>query len=319
MAIFNVVLIKTSIMMVLMAIGYFFGRRKIVSENAGRDIAVLTTRFLLPVYIFNTVVNHVSPDSMSQNMTYFLLGIAFLVVSLALSFVISKLLPDTPINRLITYYILTFPNISYFGYPNIESAFGSEVISQFIIFSLPSVLTLNTYGTYLLTSKRSSINDNIESRFNVKQLRALPFELLTAVVLGIVIGLLRIPLPSPVKTFLDFTSVCMSPISMILAGLILSIHPLSALFRAWRPYVISTLKIFIVPLIIGTIAYAVGLRGYNLIFPVAISCMPVGMNAVIFSRPEYSDYADTTVVCFISYIFGLLGIPLMIALVTALA
>ena len=256
---------------------------------------------------------------MSQNMTYLILGIAFLAVSLILSFVISRLLPASPINRLMTYYILTFPNISYFGYPIIESAFGSEVISQFIIFSLPSVLTLNTYGTYLLTSKRSSINDNQQSRFNIKQLRSLPFELLIGVVLGIAIGLLRIPMPAPVTAFLDFTSVCMSPMSMILAGLILSIHPLSALFRAWRPYIISTFKIFIVPLIIGAIAYSAGLRGYNLVFPVAISCMPVGMNVVIFSRPEYSDYADTTVVCFISYIFGLLGIPLMIALVSALA
>ncbi len=319
MAIFNVVLVKTAIMMVLMVIGYIFGRKRIVSENAGRDIAVLTTRFLLPVYIFNTMVKHVSPESMSQNMTYFLLGIAFLVINIILSLVISRLLPGAPINKLMTYYILTFPNISYFGYPIIESAFGSEVISQFIIFSLPCVLTLNTYGTYLLTSKRSSINDNQKSRFNIKQLRSLPFELLIGVVLGIVIGLLQIPLPSPITAFLDFTSVCMSPISMILAGLILSIHPLSTLFRAWRPYIVSILKIFIIPVITGAIAYAAGLRGYSLIFPVAINCMPVGMNVVIFSRPEYSDYTDSTVICFISYIFGLLGIPLIIALVSALA
>lgn len=319
MAIFNVVLIKTTIMMVLMAIGYFFGRRKIVSENAGRDIAVLTTRFLLPVYIFNTIVKNVSPDSVSQNMTYFLLGIAFLAVTIILSLIISRLLPASPINRLMTYYILTFPNISYFSYPIIESAFGSEVISQFIIFSLPYILTLNTYGTYLLTSKRSSISNNQKSRFSIKQLKSLPIELLIGVVLGIAIGLLQIPIPGPVSAFLDFTSVCMSPMSMVLAGLILSIHPLSALFRQWRPYVISAFKLFIVPCIVGAIAYAAGLRGYSLIFPVAISCMPVGMNVVIFSRPEYSDYTDSTIICFISYIFGLLGVPLMIALASALA
>ena len=71
------------------------------------------------------------------------------------------------------------------------------------------------------------------------------------------------------------------------------------------------------PFLTGLLAYAMGLRGYSLIFPVALNCLPVGMNVVILSRPEHPDYTSSTVICFISYIFGLLGVPLMIALVSA--
>ena len=73
------------------------------------------------------------------------------------------------------------------------------------------------------------------------------------------------------------------------------------------------------PMLLGGVAYLCGLRGFELIFLVTLNCLPVGMNVVIFARPEQPDYTDTTVVYFISYIFGLIGVPLMVALVSAIA
>lgn len=317
MAVFEIVLNKTVIMMALMAIGYFFGRKGIVSENAGRDLAVITTKFFLPAYLFHTLAKNIAPDALAENAVYLARGTAFLALIMLVSFGISRLVPGDRLTKLMTYYMLSFPNIAYFGYPIIQAAYGDVALTQFIIFALPSVIVLNTYGTYILTAKRS--NAALNTRFSAKNLRSLPFELLIGVALGMLVGLVQIPLPAAVSGIFEFAAQGMSPLSMVLAGVILSRQPLSRLFRLPHAYLACTLKIFILPAIIGAVAYLLGLRGHHLIFPVAMTCLPVGMNVVVLSRPEHEDYTTTAVVCFISYIFGLIGIPTVIALASAIS
>lgn len=317
MKVFYVVLGKTSIMMLLMAIGYLFGRKKVLSANAGRDLAILETRFLLPAYIFITLAQNVVPEKLSVNAKYLLWGLVFLGIVLLLSFILSRFIPGNRLDRLMAYYLLAFPNFGYFGYPVVQAAFGGEVLSQFIIFALPFTITLNTYGAYILTTQRNA--DGKKASFTFKNLRSLPLEVLAAVLLGLLVGLLRIPLPGVITDFFEFSSACMSPISMLLAGLILSALSLGKLFNSLRAYIVSALKVIILPLIIGAAAYLCGLRGFELIFPTVLCCMPVGMNVVIFSRPEQPDYTSSIVTCFISYIFALPAVPVIMALITAIS
>lgn len=317
MTVFNIVLTKTSIMVALLAVGYLFGRKKLVSENARRDIAIIVSRFLLPVYIFQAMSQNINPDNLVSNIAYLGWGTLFIAIAMVTAWLISRIVPGSKLNKLMCYYVLSFPNIAYFGYPVTEAAFGTEAMVQFIIFSLPCNLVLNTYGIYVLTSQRNSEDAKFHLNFSI--LKSLPFELLIGICLGIGAGLLQIPFPKIVTDFLTFTSNGMSPMAMLLAGLILASQPLSKLFRSGRAYIISVIKIFLMPILLGGAAYLCGMRGFELIYLVTLNCLPVGMNVVIFARPEQPDYTDTTVVYFISYIFGLVGVPLMVALVSIIA
>jgi len=49
-----------------------------------------------------------------------------------------------------------------------------------------------------------------------------------------------------------------------------------------------------------------------------MAAMPVGMNVVIFSRPEQLDYQRTGVICFISYVIALLTIPAVFGILSLL-
>jgi predicted permease len=291
-----------------MAIGYFLGRKKLVSDKIGRDLGVLEVRLFLPAYLFIMLAENVVPEKISVNMQYLLYGTIFFCALCILTFLASCIYPGNRLARLMFFYIMLYPNFGYFGYPVIEAAFGKEVLSQYIIFVLPFTFAVNTHGAYMLTTSRSR-TEGEKSKFSFQNLKTIPYEVIIAVILGTAVGLLGIKLPSAVSGFFSFTGACMSPVSMLLAGFILSALPLKQLFRSAQSYIVNAIKLVLMPISVFVILYLIGVRGYPLAFMVIFNALPIGMNVVIFARPEQPDYVSTGVSCFISYILALLTVP----------
>jgi predicted permease len=317
MEIFTTVLNTTAIMMALMAVGYFLGRRKLISDKAGRDLGILEVKLFLPAYLFGMLAGNVVPEKISVNIKFLLFGILFLASLILFSYIISRIYPGSRLAKLMFFYIMLYPNFGYFGYPVIEAAFGKEVLSQYIIFVLPLTFAVNTHGAYVLTTSRSQA-DGEKKKFNISSLKTIPYEVIIGVVLGTALGLLGVKLPAVVSGFFSFTGACMSPVSMLLAGLILSRLPLAELFRSAQSYIVNAVKLVGMPLVTCLILYFAGVRGYLLAFPTIFNALPVGMNVVIFAKPEQPDYVDTGVTCFISYILALLTVPLTFGLLSIL-
>lgn len=311
MSIFNTVLNTTAIMLTLMAVGYLFGRLKLVGERAGRDLATLEVRLFLPAYLFVMLAQNVVPSKISENVEFLLWGCVFLAVMAVVSYVASRIIPGDKLFKIMLFYILLYPNFGYFGYPVIEAAFGREALAQYIIYVLPLNIAVYTHGSFLLSSAGTKAEGG-KSKFSAKNLKGLPWEVLISVALGIAVGLSGLKLPGFVYDLLNFTGACMSPLSMLLAGIILSALPLRKLFSSLSAYFVNSLKLLVLPALCGVILYFAGVRGMFLAFPVVITSLPVGMNVVIFSKPDRPDYVSTGVTCFISYIPALLTVPAVI-------
>ncbi len=310
MNVFTTVLNITAIMIALMAIGYFLGRKKLVSEQAGRDLAVLEVKLFLPAYLFITIATNVAPDKINENIQFLFYGVIFLAVMLPFSFLISRPYPGDRAAKSMFFYLMLYPNLGYFGYPVIEAAYGQEALAKYIIFVLPFTFAVNTHGAFMLTSRNREGEKEKKNKFSLKTLKAIPLEVVLAVILGTAFGLLGIKLPEIVSGFFSFTGACMSPVSMLLAGFILSSLPPQRLFNLGKSYKVNSAKLLLMPIITFAILYFSGVRGYLLAFPVIFNALPVGMNVVIFSRPEQPDYVSTGVTCFISYILAILTVPL---------
>lgn len=314
MSIFYVVLNITAVMLGLMAVGYLLGRKKLVSEKAGRDLAVLEVRLFLPSYLFVTLARNVVPEKINVNIEFLLFGTLFIAGLIAVSYVMSRFAPGGGIGKLMLFYIMLYPNFGYFGYPVIEAAFGTGALAQYIMFTLPMTFGVNTHGAYMLTGGRSA--EKSGKAFSLKTLKTLPIEVMLAVILGTAVGISGLKLPGVLEEFFSFTGACMSPVSMLLAGFILSSLPPSKLFRSPPSYIINALKLLALPLFTGLSLYSFGVRGMMLAFPVIITSLPVGMNVVIFSNPDQPDYTDNGVTCFISYILALLTVPTVFGLLS---
>ena len=194
MSVFYVVLNKTVIMMALIAIGYLLGRRGIVSERAGRDLAVLETRFFLPAYLFTVLSENLSAEMLRVNQPCS--SDWFFVALIVLSYLLAHGAGE-PLERFMAFYMLNYPNYGYFGYPVVAAAYGPEVLTQFIIFALPITLSINI--------RRLAADYAAQSvptrKYTLKSLLTLPYEVFAAVILGALCGLLDLPLPGVVGGF----------------------------------------------------------------------------------------------------------------------
>lgn len=64
-----------------------------------------------------------------------------------------------------------------------------------------------------------------------------------SMVLGAVVGLSGFRIPGPVESFLSKAAACMSPVSMLLTGIVISDYKLKELLSQWQVYVIAFMRL----------------------------------------------------------------------------
>lgn len=207
-------------------------------------------------------------------------------------------------------------NFGYLGYPLVETVFGSAVNTQFIIFCLPISIVIHSYGYILLTEDGEEGN----SKFNPKTLLSPP---ILAVVIGLILGLLPFEMPKLVSSILTPAKTCMSPMAMILAGIVLSSFSLKELFSSVKAYVTSGITLIAVPLVFGAISYLLcyfcSLPTEVFIMVTSFCCLPAGMNVVVFPESVGHDSSTGARTCFCAYVLSVITLPCTFYLIEILA
>ena len=228
-------------------------------------------------------------------------GLVFLGGCLLTAFLLSLFFRTDKLPRNTLVYIFAFSNYGYFGYPVMEAVFGSEFVAKTILFAVPSSIAIASVGYYLLLGKGVSLKKTLLSPTVI------------AIVLGCAVGLSGLKLPKAVTDILKTASNCMSPVSMLLTGVVLGKFTVGSLFKSPFAYLVSAVRLLAVPLIFGGVLLLFRVRGLLLAIPVILTAMPVGMNTVMFPESAGVDSSENARICFASYLMGLLTIPLAFA------
>ncbi|MFA5562161.1 MAG: AEC family transporter [Eubacteriales bacterium] len=299
-------------MFLLITVGFLLRRSKALPAQSGKTLSTLETALFLPALVFNNLSGSVNAGNLSNSLRTLLTGLGFLVAVVAVANLLARLFGKTPIKRNFYTYIFAFPNYAYFGYPLIEAVFGREMLANTVIFAIPFTIAIYTYGVYLLTGGgvKKTPKERLKSWFS---------PVIVAVVLGILVGIFALPVPSVLGKALTMSAACMSPVAMVLIGFVLAGYPLRDLFRSGSAYVVSLIRLLALPLGFGSILFLLGFRGPLLLIPVIITCMPVGMNVVIFEEAQNRDSKVGARIGFVSDLLAALTIPVLFVLVSQVA
>jgi predicted permease len=297
---------KILVMLIFITIGFILRRKKILPEQSGKTLSVLLTNLFLPAMIFNNLSKNLHMDTITKHFTSLVIGVGFLVAVIVIAKLFASLFSNDRETKNTFTYIFAFSNYAYFGYPVIENVFGSKMLANTIIFAIPFTITIFTYGVHLL------IGSKTPKKMEFKEiLFSLLKPVLIAVFWGVLCGLLSVKIPKVISNVVTMSASCMSPVSMILTGFVIAALPLKDLFKSKKAYVVSIIRLVIIPVIFVVGLWLVGLRGENYIIPVVISAMPVGMNVVVFTEANGKDSKYSACICFISYIISLITIPII--------
>ena len=310
-------------MLIFIFIGYFLRKREIINESGKKVLAGLLVNLFLPCYYIVSLSTNLTIDKINQYLLYFVcgLGLAIAIVFIAMPF--ARLLGKDKLQRNVLKYSFAFANIGYFGYPVVGVVFGEAVKASMILFCIPQSIVISTYGYQILTQKIDSPTDLekalVKKEKWTKHLRFLYAPPFMGLMIGVIIGLLPIELPTYVVNMLDLAKNCQSPVAMLLTGAVLSSVPLLKLFTSIKSYVVGFIRLIVMPVVIGLAFYLLGARGDLLVIAVASVALPVGMNVVVYPESAGIDGTEGAKTCFISYVLALATLPLVFEILQMLA
>lgn len=148
-------------------------------------------------------------------------------------------------------FCAVFPNSGFLGIPLAMAVFGagSMVLTVVIILNIITNVLMYTLGIYLVSGDKSAISLK----------KAFLNPVLIAFVAGIIVNLLNVKEYVPeVVTYSNHFSGLVTPISMTILGMKMGGVNFADLFKSWKTYYVSALKLIAFPLVI--VAFGLALK-----------------------------------------------------------
>ena len=288
----------------LVVVGFLLKQVGLLRQGDSQVMARLIINATLPAVIFLSIARaNVTPAKMA------LLGLCGVIVTLGLGLTSGAITSYLHLERQIAGVIILASmiiNIGFFLFPVFLTVFGQEGISRLAAFDLGNSLVAHSYGFYMATryGKRPPVGVLNSLR------RVLSLPVLWAVLLGLMVNLMRIPLPPFLLSMLEPLAAANIPLAMLTLGAFLQLRythlPLMGLAVALRMgggFLLGQACVFFAHLD-GLDKAAVSMG----------SAMPVGLAVMVYSVSEGLDAEFAAGTISLSILVGLALMPVLLSL-----
>ena len=245
-----IIMLKNVIVFVALAIpGYLLIKTKLLKKEQSGALSMLLMYVGMPFLIFSSTINNITINTELLATIGIVLGIG--VVYTFAMFFVSK--PLTKMEREqktqgMMRFSSVFSNNGFLGIPLAMAVFGagSMALMVVIILNIVTNVLMYTLGIYLISGDRKAISLK----------KAFLNPVLIAFVIGIIANLLNVKGYVPeVATYSTHFSNLVTPISMTILGMKMGGVKFLELFRSWKTYYVSALKLVVFPMIIVAIIF----------------------------------------------------------------
>lgn len=305
MSIFVTTLNQTSFLFGLIVIGYVLIKLKVLPENSATVLSKLENNVFIPALVLKTFIENFTIERISVAWQLFAGSFLVALIMIPFSILVSKLTTkDGYIQRIYTYG-LTFSNFSFMGNAIVSSLFP-DIFFEYLIFTLPLWILIYLWGVPKLllydSKKKQTLLESMKSFLN---------PMFIAMILGIIIGLCKIPLPSFLESIVSVSANCMSPIAMLLTGIAISFISLKKTFTNINLYLISGIKLLVMPFLFIGIMQFVTLPETLYICILNVLAMPFGLNTIVIPSAAGKDTTVAAGLAVVSHLLSCVTIPLV--------
>ena len=295
-----IILKQLIVLYIFLFLGWLFGKlKKDLSEHTGILSFILVNLFL-PSKVFGTFSKNFTVSYLKNNYVTIIISVSILVVLAVVSWLISKPLTKNAYEQKVYRYSLTISNYAYMGYVLTEQLFGTEGLTDLILFCIPFAMYTYTFGYAMLTGRGGSI-------------KRLVTPLTMSIALGIVVGLTQLQIPDVINQVLNTSSACVGPLSMVLTGISLSAFAPRELVTDVKTYIVVALRLVGIPALVFGVCTLLRLDG--VIVPATImASMPCGLNTIVFPKLVGEDCKIGARLALISHLFSLVTLPLWLSI-----
>ncbi len=290
-------------------IGFVFSKMKLLPEKASATLSKLENILFIPASVFGTFATNFTTDKLGSYGEILMISVIIELIVIPLAILIPRLITkDRYIQKIYTYG-LSFSNFGFMGYAVVLSLFP-EIYDSYLIFTLPLWIAIYLWGVPRLLIANSGQKQTFK-----ESLKSFVNPMFVAMIIGIVIGISGITLPSWLGRLVSDSASCMSSVAMLLTGIVVSSTPLRITFANVRTYIVSVIRLALFPLAFIFVASFIDMPEVAYLCALCSLAMPLGLNTIVIPAALGKDTTDAAGMAVISHLFSAISIPLIFMLV----
>lgn len=304
--IFGVTVSQIFIMLVFILIGWMLRKFKILPDSASAVISKLLVWVFIPATIIQSLSSNFTIANFYSKLSILIAGFVVTAICFMIALPLSKLFSKEDYAQKVYAYSFVIPNTSYVGIPLMMAVFGEEMCCNMVVFIIPMLLLMYTWGMYVLTK---------QERISFKSMNN---PVMYSVVIGMVLGLLGVKIPEIPATILSNAGNCIAPCAMILAGYVVGSKPLKVSFGKPKAYIAALVRLVALPAVIAFPMILMGVDTEVTFISVITVAMPMGLNSIVFPEAIGQDSSEGAGMVLISTILCIITVPVITMLLMKL-
>ncbi len=274
----------------IIIVGYIIGKFKKVNIQPTVDFIIYIAG---PCLIISSISR--SDINLADFFTIALTASAIILILAFLAFLIFKI---TKSDKKGLYLPMVIGNTGYIGYPVALFAFGVAGLSRAVVYDMMGSLFLYSIGIYIINHKNQ-----------IKEIFKIP--LLYAVVIGLSVNLLKIPIPDFVFKPIEMIGMITIPLALLVLGYRLTEIKISSARIAFLASLFRILGGFLIAFLIIKIFSIQGLVRNIILLQAA---MPSAVMTMILCQKYKRDASLVASIVLITTILSLVSIPLILSI-----
>lgn len=306
----QVVFTNVLILFMLLFLGYLIGVKKVVAHSSINDLTNLVVDVSMPCTIALSMVRPFDARLLGDAFRVMLAILLFQLFMSALSFYATKVLRVDPKKAGSWIFSMVFSNNAFVGYPLMYALYGNDGL-----FLMAMGNIVQNVLTFSIGIKFITLNYNLKEHVRLRHIIFTKQNI--AVVIGMFIFFLQIPVPKPVLTLVTYVANLTVPLSMMVVGMSLSRYDVRNMFTDKEAYRLTMVRMVILPLIIVAIFKGLGIQAnHNL--PLAILFFTAALPAPAFTTimaERYNTSIEFSSKCvFLTTVISVLTVPILAGL-----
>ncbi len=288
----------------ILILGFFLGKFKLISQKTNTELTNLLLTVFMPAALFTAFPS--TYDASSANLFFSGLLAGFLVMLILI--IVAKLIYHPKIFKgdlsYESQFALIFNNATFLGYPIVSSTFGTGGILAYCGFIIAFNIALFSYGIWLF-----------ERKITPKLIRSVIFNPnILAVLLGMVLFLLNLHLPSFMSDAIGYVGAATTPLSLICIGFMLSQANLLQVLKKWQLIFAAVIQLILGPVIAWGVLSFLGFPSEVVQVCTLIQALPTATSLGLFAVKYGGNPAEASEFVTVSTILSVVTMPLMILL-----
>ncbi len=288
----------------LVVVGFLLKKIGVIKPEDGSLLSRLILTVTLPAVIFISV-SQANVDPLSLGF----LALCSLLIAISLrilSGTIAKWLKVDPSIAGVIILGSMVMNLGTFLFPIIQTAYGPEGASRLAAFDIGNSFMASGYGFYLASCYGNKTPCGYKN--SIKKVATLP--ILWALIIGLIINLTSIDLPTFLIKMLTPVSKANTPLAMIALGVFVNFK-----FPKWKLIILTVFLRMGVGFLLGQVIVLIfNLQGLDRIIVSLGSAVPIGMVPMVYAASEGLDTEFAAACISLSIIVGVIATPFLLTI-----